>query len=87
MFGFGFELYVVGFYEFYFVYVLMNYKFCLFDIGYYYLIEMVLNKILLMLFYIDKFVLYVFWFVCWDSDYVVVLDDELREIVFEIVCN
>lgn len=40
-----------------------------------------------MLLFLDKVVFYVSCLVCWDSDYVVILDDELKEIVKEIVRN
>lgn len=87
LFGIGSESYVVGSHEFYLGYALKNNKLCLLDTGHYHPTEMVSNKISSMLLYSEKLALHVSRPVRWDSDHVVTLDDELKEISFEIVRN
>lgn len=87
LFGIGSESYVVGSHEFYLGYALKNNKLCLLDTGHYHPTEMVSNKISAMLIYSDKLALHVSRPVRWDSDHVVTLDDELKEIALEIVRN
>ncbi|RAU58136.1 MULTISPECIES: L-rhamnose isomerase [Bacillus] len=87
LFGIGSESYVVGSHEFYLGYALKNNKLCLLDTGHFHPTEMVSNKISSMLLYSDKLALHVSRPVRWDSDHVVTLDDELREIGLEIVRN
>jgi L-rhamnose isomerase len=87
LFGIGSEAYVVGSHEFYMGYALKNNKLCLLDTGHYHPTEVVSNKISSMLLYSDKVALHVSRPVRWDSDHVVILDDELREIGLEIVRN
>ncbi len=87
VFGIGSESYVVGSHEFYLGYALKNNKLCLLDTGHYHPTETVSNKISSMLLYADKLALHVSRPVRWDSDHVVILDDELREIALEIVRN
>ena len=87
LFGIGSEAYVVGSHEFYMGYALKNNKLCLLDTGHYHPTEMVSNKISSMLLYSDLLAMHVSRPVRWDSDHVIVLDDELREIALEIVRN
>lgn len=87
LFGIGSEAYVVGSHEFYLGYALKNNKLCLLDTGHYHPTEVVSNKIPAMLLYNDKLALHVSRPVRWDSDHVVILDDELKEIALEIVRN
>jgi L-rhamnose isomerase len=87
LFGIGSEAYVVGSHEFYMGYALKNNKLCLLDTGHYHPTETVSNKISSMLLFSDKVALHVSRPVRWDSDHVVILDDELREIANEIVRN
>lgn len=87
LFGIGSEAYVVGSHEFYMGYALKNNKLCLLDTGHYHPTEVVSNKISSMLLYSDELALHVSRPVRWDSDHVVILDDELREIGLEIVRN
>ncbi|WP_078544521.1 L-rhamnose isomerase [Litchfieldia alkalitelluris] len=87
LFGIGSESYVVGSHEFYMGYALKNNKLCLLDTGHYHPTETVSNKISSMLLYSDKVALHVSRPVRWDSDHVVIFDDELREIALEIVRN
>ena len=87
VFGIGSESYVVGSHEFYLGYALKNNKLCLMDTGHYHPTETVSNKISSMLLFTDKLALHVSRPVRWDSDHVVILDDELKEIGLEIVRN
>lgn len=87
VFGIGSESYVVGSHEFYLGYALKNNKLCLMDTGHYHPTETVSNKISSMLLFSDKLALHVSRPVRWDSDHVVILDDELKEIAVEIVRN
>ncbi|MDQ0257032.1 L-rhamnose isomerase [Evansella vedderi] len=87
VFGIGSESYVVGSHEFYLSYALQNNKLCLLDTGHYHPTETVSNKISSMLLFSEKLALHVSRPVRWDSDHVVILDDELKEIALEIVRN
>jgi len=87
VFGIGSESYVVGSHEFYMGYALKNNKLCLMDTGHYHPTETVSNKISSMLLFSEKLALHVSRPVRWDSDHVVILDDELKEIGLEIVRN
>lgn len=87
VFGIGSESYVVGSHEFYLNYAMKNDKLCLLDTGHYHPTETVSNKISSMLLFSEKLALHVSRPVRWDSDHVVILDDELREIALEIVRN
>ncbi len=87
LFGIGSEAYVVGSHEFYLAYALKNNKVCLLDTGHFHPTETVSNKISAILLFSDQLALHVSRPVRWDSDHVVIWDDELREIALEIVRN
>ncbi|MBP3361200.1 MAG: L-rhamnose isomerase [Clostridia bacterium] len=87
VFGIGMESYTVGSHEFYMNYAAKNGILCLLDNGHYHPTEMVYDKISSMLLFSDKVALHVTRSVRWDSDHVVLFDDETREIAKEIVCN
>lgn len=87
VFGIGSESYVVGSHEFYLNYAMKNDKLCLLDTGHYHPTETVSNKISSMLLFSQKLALHVSRPVRWDSDHVVILDDELKEIALEIIRN
>lgn len=87
VFGIGVESYTVGSSEFYLNYAARNGLLCLLDTGHYHPTEVVSDKISSMLVFSDKVALHVSRPVRWDSDHVVVLDDELKEIAKEIVRN
>ncbi|ASS89914.1 MAG: L-rhamnose isomerase [Bacillaceae bacterium] len=87
LFGIGSESFVVGSHEFYLGYALQNNKIYLLDTGHFHPTETVSNKISSILLYSDRLALHVSRPVRWDSDHVVILDDELREIALEIVRN
>ncbi len=85
VFGIGVESYTVGNSEFYQNYAAKNNICCLLDNGHYHPTEVVSDKIPSMLVFHEKVALHVTRGVRWDSDHVVLLEDELREIAKEIV--
>lgn len=87
VFGIGVESYTVGSSEFYMNYAALNGMCCLLDNGHYHPTEVVSDKIPSMLAFFDKVALHVTRGVRWDSDHVVVFEDELKEIAKEIIRN
>ena len=87
VFGIGVESYTVGSNEFYLNYAAKNGICCLLDNGHYHPTEVVSDKIPSMLAFNDYVALHVTRCVRWDSDHVVLYEDELREIAKEIVRN
>ena len=85
VFGIGLESYTVGSNEFYQNYAATKGICCLLDTGHYHPTEVVSDKISSLLAFHDKVALHVSRPVRWDSDHVVILDDELKEIAKEIV--
>ena len=87
VFGIGLESYTVGNNEFYQNYASSKGICCLLDTGHYHPTEVVSDKISSLLAFYEKVALHVSRPVRWDSDHVVILDDELKEIAKEIVRN
>ena len=87
VFGIGLESYTVGNNEFYQNYASSKGICCLLDTGHYHPTEVVSDKISSLLAFHEKVALHVSRPVRWDSDHVVILDDELKEIAKEIVRN
>lgn len=87
VFGIGLESCTVGSHEFYMNYAARNNILCLLDNGHYHPTELVSDKISSMLAFYDKLALHVTRSVRWDSDHVVRLDDETKEIAKEIIVN
>ncbi len=87
VFGIGVESYTVGNNEFYQNYAAKNDICCLLDNGHYHPTEVVSDKIPALLAFYDRIALHVTRGVRWDSDHVVLLEDELKEIAKEIVRN
>ncbi len=87
VFGIGMESCTVGSHEFYMNYAAKNDILCLLDNGHYHPTEVVSDKISSMLLFADKVALHVTRAVRWDSDHVVRLDDETKEIAKEIIMN
>ena len=89
VFGIGVESYTVGSAEFALSYAAMNPGKCipLMDNGHYHPTEVVSDKIPALLTFFPEIALHITRPVRWDSDHVVRLDDELREIAMEIVRN
>ena len=87
VFGIGMESYTAGSAEFTMNYAAKNGILPLMDNGHYHPTEVVSDKISSMLLFHDKIALHVTRPVRWDSDHVVLLDDETKEIAKEIVRN
>lgn len=87
VFGIGMESYTVGSAEFTVNYAMQNGLMPLMDNGHYHPTEMVSDKISSMLLFFDQIALHITRPVRWDSDHVVIFDDETREIAKEIVRN
>jgi len=85
VFGIGVESYTVGSHEFYMNYAAKNGIMCLLDTGHYHPTEVVSDKISSMLLFNDQLALHVSRPVRWDSDHVIKLDDELKELATELV--
>ncbi len=87
VFGIGLESYTVGSNEFYQNYAAKAGICCLLDNGHYHPTEVVSDKIPALLAFYDKVALHVTRPVRWDSDHVVLFEDELKEIAKEIIRN
>ena len=87
VFGIGVEAYTAGSAEFALTYAAMNRDKCipLMDNGHYHPTEVVSDKISALLTFFPEIALHVTRPVRWDSDHVVLFDDETREIAREIV--
>ena len=88
VFGIGLESYTVGSAEFCLSYSTKKGITPLMDNGHYHPTEVVSDKIPSLLLFNEKIALHVTRSVRWDSDHVVIFDDETKEIAKEIVrCN
>ena len=88
VFGIGVEAYTVGSNEFYIAYAASRPGvYNLLDSGHYHPTELISDKIPALLCFFDKLPLHISRPVRWDSDHVVRLDDELKEIANEIIRN
>lgn len=85
LFGLGSECYVVGSHEFYLGYALKNKKLVCLDAGHYHPTEVISDKLSAVFCHLDEMLLHVSRGVRWDSDHVVVLNDELLAIAQELV--
>ena len=87
LFGVGVESMTVGSHEFYMNYAARNNVLCLLDMGHFHPTEVVSDKISSLLCFFDKLGLHASRPVRWDSDHVVLFDDEVREVAKEVVRN
>jgi L-rhamnose isomerase len=87
LFGIGSESYVVGSHEFYFGYAVSHQKLLTLDAGHYHPTESISDKITCALQFLPEILLHVSRGVRWDSDHVVILNDDLLAIAREIVAN
>jgi L-rhamnose isomerase len=85
LFGIGCESYTVGSHEYYFGYALSRNKLLTLDSGHYHPTETVTDKISSMLMFLPEILLHVSRGVRWDSDHVVLLNDDLEALSQEIV--
>jgi len=87
LFGIGSESYVVGSMEFYAAYALSRKILLTLDSGHFHPTETIADKISSLLLYLDQMLLHVSRGVRWDSDHVVIYNDDLQAITQEIVRN
>jgi L-rhamnose isomerase len=87
LFGIGSESFVVGSHEFYLGYAVSRKKLLCLDAGHYHPTEGIADKISSVLQYLPEILLHVSRGVRWDSDHVVLLNDDLLAIAREIVVN
>jgi len=85
LFGIGSESYVVGSHEFYLAYAIRNSKLLCLDSGHFHPTESIADKLSSVLIFLDEILLHVSRGVRWDSDHVVVLSDEVKNIAAELV--
>ena len=85
VFGIGAESCTIGSGEFCLGYAAKNNKLLTLDTGHFHPTEVVSDKISSTLLYLDEILLHVSRPVRWDSDHVVILDDELKAIATEIL--
>ncbi|MEI6055843.1 MAG: L-rhamnose isomerase [Lentisphaerota bacterium] len=85
LFGIGSESYVVGSHEFYMGYAVKNKKLLCLDAGHFHPTEGIADKISSSLLFVDALLLHVSRPVRWDSDHVVILNDDLMDISKAIV--
>jgi len=85
LFGIGLESYTVGSHEFYLGYAVKNGLALCLDAGHFHPTEVISAKISAVSLFVDRLLLHVSRPVRWDSDHVVLLDDELIAIAREII--
>lgn len=87
LFGIGSESFVVGSHEFYMGYAVSRKKLLTIDAGHYHPTEGIADKISSVLQFMPEILLHVSRGVRWDSDHVVILNDDLLAIAREIAVN
>jgi len=87
LFGIGSESYVTGSHEFYMGYAITRKILLTLDSGHFHPTETIADKLSSLLIYLDELLLHLSRGVRWDSDHVVVFNDELLAIAQEIVRN
>jgi L-rhamnose isomerase len=85
LFGIGSESYVVGSHEFYLGYALERKVLLCLDAGHFHPTESLADKLSSVLLYLPEILLHVSRGVRWDSDHVVILNDDLRAVSEELV--
>lgn len=85
LFGIGAESYTVGSHEFYLGYAVSRQKLLCLDAGHFHPTERISDKISSVMMFCPELLLHVSRPVRWDSDHVVILDDELQAIAKELV--
>ena len=87
VFGIGVESYTVASHEYSYGYALSRKKLYTLDAGHFHPTEVISAKLSACLQFLDQILLHVSRPVRWDSDHVIILDDELQKIMDEIVLN
>jgi len=87
LFGIGSESYVAGSHEFYLSYAVSRGKLLCLDTGHFHPTESVADKVSACMTFLDELFLHVSRGLHWDSDHVVVLNDDLLALSREVVAN
>lgn len=87
LFGIGAESCTIGSHEFYMGYSTKNDRLITLDAGHFHPSEYISDKISSILLFVREMLLHVSRPVRWDSDHVVIFDDELKAIAAEIIRN
>ncbi|HTB84510.1 MAG TPA: L-rhamnose isomerase [Candidatus Sulfotelmatobacter sp.] len=87
LFGIGSESFVTGSHEFYLGYAITRKKLLTLDAGHYHPTEGIADKISSVMQYLPEILLHVSRGVRWDSDHVVIMNDDLLAIAREIAVN
>lgn len=85
LFGIGSEAFVVGSHEFYLGYALTRNKMVCIDLGHFHPTELIADKISSILLFSKELLLHVSRPIRWDSDHVVILNDDLQALCLELV--
>ena len=85
LFGIGLESYTVGSYDFYLGYGAKKQKIVTLDTGHFHLTESIADKVSSLLLFTPEIMLHVSRPVRWDSDHVVILNDDVMDLAREIV--
>lgn len=85
LFGIGLENYTVGSYDFYLGYGAKNGKMVTLDTGHFHLTESIADKVSALLLFTPEINLHVSRPVRWDSDHVVILNDDIADLAREII--
>ncbi len=85
LFGLGSESYVVGSHEFYLGYAITRQKVLCLDAGHFHPTETISDKISSVMQFVPRLLLHVSRGIRWDSDHVVILNDDLLAIAGELV--
>ena len=85
LFGIGLESYTAGSYDFYLGYGVKNNKMVTLDTGHFHLTESVADKVSSLLLFTPEIMLHVSRPVRWDSDHVVILNDDIMDLAREII--
>lgn len=85
LFGIGLESYTVGSYDFYLGYGAKKGKIVTLDTGHFHLTESVADKVSSLLLFTPEIMLHVSRPIRWDSDHVVILNDDLTDLAREII--
>ena len=84
-FGIGAESCTVGSHEFYMGYAARNKKLLCLDAGHFHPTEVISDKLTSCLMFVDEVLLHVSRGVRWDSDHVVIMNEELKAIAEEVI--
>ena len=85
LFGLGFESYTAGSHELYFGYAVTRKTLYTLDTGHYHPTETITDKLSAVFMFLPEILLHVSRGVRWDSDHVVLLNDDLEAIALELV--